>query len=208
MKNIRETFLTLAAKLCTKGDYYEQEGHPKWRRQLPWTTFKIENPLETKSIEGIPTRDIPMICSVDYGEEYFQELMDSDFNHKYSYTYGNRIDNQAVIVIEKLKKGYTNNAQCVIASPYDHSLKDRPCLQVIDFKLLPERKLDMHLYFRSWDIFALPYNLIGLSYFFEYIAEESDYKVNHMYCVSSGLNCRDEMVRLLEQINKYMQWGV
>lgn len=208
MKNIREAFLSQVKRLCTNGEYYEQDGHPKLRRQLPWTTFKVINPLETKSIEGIPSRDIPIICSVEYGEEYFQELMHKERHPYYDYTYGNRIMDQDLIVIDKLSFGYTNNAQILITSPDDHKLKDKPCLQLLDFKVIPGKKLDMHLYFRSWDIFALPYNLIGLSYYFEYIAESSDYDVNHMYCVSSGLNCRDEMVGLLEQVNKYMQRGL
>lgn len=206
MKNIREAFLMMVERLCT--DYYVQYGHPKQRRQLPYACMHILNPLETKSIEGIPSRDIPVICSDDYGIEYFKQLMDLNYNPKYSYTYGHRIGVQERIVIRKLKTDYTNNAQCVIASPNDHNLDDRPCLQVIDFKVLSYNKIDMHLYFRSWDIFALPYNLIGLSYFFEYVAEESNCDLNHIYAYSSGLNCRGEMIDLLEKINKYMQRGV
>lgn len=78
-------------------------------------------------------------------------------------------------------------------------------MQLIDFKRLPDKKLDMHLYFRSWDLFALPYNLIGLSYFFDDIGIKAGLDVSTLYVYSSGLNVRNEMIELCEKCGKYLQ---
>jgi len=203
MKNIREAFIMMCREIKEKG--YVQEGHIKGRTQLASVSFTVENPLETREIEGISARDIPIICSKDYGEDYFIELM-NNYAGCYEYTYGQRMANQIDYAVDRLSR-YTNNAQLVIASPQDYKLQHKPCLQTVDFKRLPHNKLDMHLYFRSWDIFALPYNLIGFALFLEYMADRVKCDVNHMYCYSSGLNCRSEMMNILDKVVRYMMHG-
>ena len=200
MKNIREAFIKSSKELLSNG--YNQDGHPKGRVQLSSVAFTVEDPLETKEIEGVQARGIPTICSQEYGEQYFLELM-SPFAGCYEYTYGQRMARQVDYVVSLLTT-YSNNAQLAIASPEDYKLQHKPCLQTVDFKRLPHNKLDMTLYFRSWDIFALPYNLIGFALFFEYMASRTKCDVNHMHCYSSGLNCRAEMKEMLEKIVRYL----
>lgn len=207
MRNIREAFIQHLKVLVNENNInsatYVQEDHEKGRTQLRSASFRIDNPLETKEIEAIPAREIPCVSSVEDGELYFQFLMHRD-RENYDYTYGERIVEQLEYCIEKLST-YTNNAQIIVIDKKDHNLEHRPCLQLIDFKRLPENKLDMHVYFRSWDIFAMPMNLIGLSYLFEYVAENTEIKVNHLYCYSSGLNIRAEMMKIGKKIATYLQ---
>ena len=185
---------------------YEQLTHEKKRIQIPVASFTIFNPLEIREIEGIPSRNIPSICTEQQGIDYFETLLSTD-KGKYDYTYGERIVPQIEIIVDKLSN-YTNNAQIIVVKQDDYSLKNRPCLQWIDFKRLPGNRLDMSVVFRSWDIFAMPYNLIGLAYLFEYIASNTYLTINNMHCFSPGLNCRGDMLGMLKKVVKYMQLGV
>lgn len=199
--NIREAFIMQARRIVSDG--YTQETHSKRRRQLSNTAFSVLSPLQTRDIEGIPGRKIPEICDKYTALEYFQSLFNTD-KGSYDYCYGERIVPQVSSIVEKLSK-YTNNAQIIVIKPDDHELNHRPCLQLIDFKRLPGNLLDMTVYFRSWDIFAMPCNLIGLSYLFELVAYDAELHVNHLHCYSSGLNCRHEMYPMLQEVVKYLQ---
>lgn len=201
MKNIRNAWIVQARNILRFG--YNQETHPKLRRQLNHVSFAITGPLETRSIEGIPNRDIPPICTEQQGIDYFLDLMSED-KGTYDYCYGERIVPQLQNVCNRLQH-YTNNAQVIIIKPEDHKLSHRPCLQLIDFKRLPNNTLDMAIYFRSWDIFAMPYNLIGLTYLFEHVASETQLNINRLHVFSTGLNCRREMLPLLSKVSMYMQ---
>lgn len=214
VNNIREAFLHYLNILCSdivglikfpEDAWYSQETHPKKRRQLYTVACRIIYPQQTQEIEGVPSRKVPWICSLKTCEDYFSEQLMNPDRGEYEYTYGERLVPQLPIIIEKLKKGYTNNAQAVIARPDDHMLSDRPCLQTIDFKRLPASMLDMSLYFRSWDIFALPSNLIGLSYVFEHICVETNLNMAAMYIYSSGLNIRKDMLQTGKDVVKYLQ---
>jgi thymidylate synthase len=216
--NMRNMFIGLCRYLsCEIG--YTQYAHPKKRRQLFFFLGSLSHPLETKQIEGIPSKNIPPIFTQEQGEQYFLELMSPDKGN-YTYTYGERINkkvglkSQLEIIIDKLKTGYTNNAQIHIAEAGDYidcytDKLDKPCLQLIDFKIIPDQphinRLDIHIIFRSWDVFAFPYNVYGLARLSEYVAEHADLKLGNLFCYSSGLNVREEMFELCNNIAKYLQ---
>lgn len=113
---------------------------------------------------------------------------------------------------------------------------DPPCLRLIDFKIIPndvtygldigckikdaiyneddgiyhktQLNLTMHIYFRSWDLWAgLPTNLGGLQLLKEYVADECGLIDGKMYCYSSGLHLykyQEEIARIrtMKQLKK------
>lgn len=74
-KNIRNTFIELCRVFSNSDNYYVQDTHSKQRRQLPFVLLKINNPLETQEIEGIESKQIPVIAYHDTCIEYYTELL-------------------------------------------------------------------------------------------------------------------------------------
>jgi thymidylate synthase len=217
-KNVREAFLVAVDCLVNKNSAYEQP-HKKKRIQIESASFKIQNPVETDCILGISSKNIPVLWSIDKAEKYFQELF-LDEKGKLAYTYGNRLNSpvfpgkkgQLETIIDKIiarkEKGKLcgNNYQIIIIRPEDIYLDDRPCLQLIDFKIRPgnlDFELDMHLYWRSHDIFAFP-QLISFGMLQRAIADMVDIQLGNMYNYESGLNVRGDMLDMLKKINRYM----
>ena len=130
----------------------------------PWT-----RPLAVVTPDGMPapTSDEAIIT-------YFMDyLMTAEKAEGEDYTYGQFISRGINYVINSLNasRGNTNQACLNIGAASPTVYKDPPCLRVIDFKAVDD-KLYMHIYFRSWDLFAgLPQNLGGLQLLKEYVLQ-------------------------------------
>ena len=151
-----------------KGSY---EG--QIRKQLSHLTVVIDEPDTRPLAVYMPENTgIPAPTSEEKIHEYFYEYLATDTKEdKEDYTYGQFIAPQLPAVIDMLNRseGATNQACMTIGDPGSIHLADPPCLRVVDFKVV-EGKLNMSLFFRSWDIFVgFPENLGGLQLLKEYI---------------------------------------
>lgn len=86
----------------------------------------------------------------------------------------------------------------------DH-LPDPPCLRTITFKVV-EKRLNMSVFFRSWDLFAgLPENLGGLQMVKEYVLGELidslDITDGELIAYSDGLHLYEQYFDLVNQLN-------
>ena len=178
-----------------KGSYEQID----FRLQSESTVIEITNPqfdmipIMPAGSEGIaPT-------TMEYVESYFVNyLLNNELAENEQYTYGERITKQIDEVINKLSKyRYNNQMSISISQPDDIYKNDPPCLREIDFKVV-NNKLNMHVYFRSWELWAgLPTNLAGLELLRQYICEISEnYDVKmeggKIFAYSSGLHIYGE----------------
>ncbi len=101
--------------------------------------------------------------------------------------------NQVEEIIKMYKtEGYgTNQAIMEIGMPSDVSLKDPPCLRLIDTRIR-YGKLHFIPYFRSWDLWGgFPSNLGGLQLVKQYMAEEIGVEDGEIIAISKGLHLYD-----------------
>lgn len=175
------------------------------RLQYPSISGYIEYP----AIDMIPIMpegsNIPTPSTQEYVDNYFANyLMNPELGENETYKYSSRIQNpmpkggtQLDRVVNLLKNTpNTNQAVIEIASPVDLDVCwgkdnkcDPPCLRLIDFKVLPKGILSVHVYFRSWDLWAgFPVNLAGLELLKQYVAQETGLVNGPMFFYSSGLH--------------------
>jgi len=118
------------------------------------------------------------------------------------------VPNQVEWIIKHYKeKGYGNN-HCYITVgypesnlAYDMPYKNEaergtsPCLRGIDTKIIEDNGkhyLSLHVYFRSWDLFAgFPENMGGMVMLMEYMANELEVEVGSLYFSAMKLHCYD-----------------
>ncbi len=132
----------------------------------------------------------------DYAANY---LLNKETSHKETYTYGSRMLNfpnpdgtytdQVEWIINHLRE-FPGNNHCAITVPLggDLTLSHAPCLRVVDLKIV-NGKLDISVYFRSWDLWSgFPTNLGGFQLFNEFVAQEIGIPTGKMFAASAGLH--------------------
>lgn len=148
------------------GSYVGQE-----RLQLSNATIVIEEPWTRPLAVNVPEH-LGFAPPTDEASiyQYFEEYLMSDQKEdKEDYTYGEFITKQWDRAVELLSTSKGNTNQCCITIGNEESinLDDPPCLRSISFKVLPSEdgekgKLQMSVFFRSWDLFAgFPENIGG-----------------------------------------------
>jgi thymidylate synthase len=193
------------------------------RLQFPGFSLCIENPQLDRLVRIPEGSNVPAPVAEDEAEEYFYHYI---FGHELAenetYTYGSRLNVSLYQVMEMLNKTpITNQAVIEIAQP-DDTFKcvgkdgklDPPCARLVDFKVIPiydeggslnksKSKLDMHLYFRSWDLYGgMPANLYGFSRLQETVSEYIGIPVGKLYAYSSGLHLYKYQKELAEMRTK------
>lgn len=178
------------------------------RLQFRSVAICIEYPLMERIVKMPEGSNIPAPTSEDKVTDYFYKyIVGAELEENETYTYGSRIMISLPATMEMLKNTpVTNQAVIEVAQPDDtfncigHDGKlDPPCLRLIGFKVIPtyengelsreKSSLDLHCYFRSWDLYAgLPENLAGLSMLQEMVSEYIDIPVGCMYAYSEGLH--------------------
>ncbi len=177
------------------------------RRQLPYVTILIEEPwtrpLAVRTPEGC---GIPAPTDEEKISNYFMEyILGSNKASNEDYTYGMYIAKQISQAIELLNStaGNTNQATITVGEPDSIFQGDPPCLRVISFKVV-EGKLQMTVYFRSWDLFSgLPENLGGLQLLKEYVLTHLDFAVEDgpIVAFSDGLHVYEQYFQLVNVLN-------
>jgi thymidylate synthase len=149
---------------------------------------------------------IPPTTSDEKIQQYFYEYLVTDTKEdKEDYTYGWYAHKQIPRVIEILNKSHGNSNQgCITVGDTESIfLGDPPCLRVIDFKVV-DGKLNMTVFFRSWDCFTgLPENLGGLQLLKEYLLMHLDFPVEDgkIIAYSSGLHLYEMYFPVVNTLN-------
>jgi thymidylate synthase len=205
-----------AVYLCWKHGYDHKIDSGSYcgqlRRQFDFFACEITNP-ETRplAIQFPELMSVPPPNSETQIEDYAANyLLNSDVTNKETYTYGSRMlafpnsdgskTNQVEWIIEHLKK-YPGNNHCAITIPMggDLLLDHAPCLRTVDLKAV-NGKLNIAVYFRSWDLWSgFPTNLGGFQIFNEFIAQEVGIPTGKMFAASAGLHLYEmyfDVVRL------------
>ncbi len=177
------------------------------RRQLDYAVLKIEEPwtrpLAVRMPEGC---GIPSPTSNEKIEEYFMNyIIGAEKSEHEDYTYGQYIAPQVEKAVGILNEaaGNTNQAAITVGEPQSIMQNDPPCLRVITFKVV-KGKLQMGLFFRSWDLFAgLPENLGGLQLLKEYVLTYLDFAVEDgpIVAFSDGLHIYEQYFSLVNALN-------
>lgn len=177
-------------------DYKIEQGsyEGQFRRQLDYVVVKIEEPwsrplaVQTPEGSGIPSpTDEESIV-----EYFFKYIMGNEKSEQEEYTYGEYIVPQIKRVIEILNQshGNSNQATITVGEPNSVYQEDPPCLRSISFKVV-NGKLNMSVYFRSWDLYSgFPENLGGLQMLKEYVLMCLDFDVEdgEIISFSDGLH--------------------
>ncbi len=177
------------------------------RRQLDYAVIKIDEPwtrpLAVRMPEGC---GIPSPTSSDKIEEYFMNyIIRAEKSEQEDYTYGQYIapQIQKAAAILNDASGNTNQAAITVGDSRSIMQEDPPCLRVITFKVV-EGKLQMGLFFRSWDLFAgLPENLGGLQLLKEYLLTFLEFPVEDgpIVAFSDGLHIYEQYFSLVNTLN-------
>lgn len=177
------------------------------RRQLDYAVVRIlepwTRPLAVRTPEGC---GIPSPTSEDKIEQYFMHyIMGAEKSQQEDYTYGQYIVPQVEKAVALLNQagGNTNQAAITVGEPGSILQNDPPCLRVVTFKVV-EGKLQMGLFFRSWDLFAgLPENLGGLQLLKEYVLTYLEFPVEDgpIVAFSDGLHIYEQYFSLVNVLN-------
>ena len=189
-------------------DYTVKQGSyvGQIRRQLDRVLIEIDEPwirpLSPRMPEGggIP----PTTSERKIWDYFYNYIIGNEKSENEDYTYGQYIVPQVPDVIKKLNdsKGNTNQACVQIGDVHSVKLDDPPCLRAIDFKVVVGR-LNMSLFFRSWDLFTgMPENLGGLQLLKEYILSWLNFPVKDgkIICYSSGLHLYEQYFPLVNTL--------
>jgi len=203
--------------LQKKYDYKIEQGSyvGQIRKQLPFVTIRIKEPWK-RPLTPIMPPNIPSPTTDDKIATYFSDyLMDTTLAKNEQYKYATFIYPQIDKIIYKLwnSNGNTNQATISIGNENSINLSDPPCLRVVSFKLV-NNKLNMSVFFRSWDLFAaMPENLGGLQLLKEYILEELQnkeldstnecryYNDGEIIAYSDGLHLYEQYNDLVKMLN-------
>lgn len=195
----------------TRGSYKGQK-----RLEFDFVTLRVKKPSH-QIIPLIPEGSgIPPPTTMEYVQGYLEYLVTGAKTETEDYTYGERLVDPKVRIeedvegkkmmreiplnvnqIEEIIKMYktegygTNQAIMEIGMPSDVSLKDPPCLRLIDTRIR-YGKLHFIPYFRSWDLWGgFPSNLGGLQLVKQYMAEEIGVEDGEIIAISKGLHLYD-----------------
>ena len=177
------------------------------RKQLPFVTIVIDNPW-LRPLSPIMPPNIPGPTNEEKIEKYFTRyLMSEQKDPNEEYTYGEFIVEQIDRIIQLLREscGNTNQATICIGNTKTTFLPDPPCLRHISFKIVDGR-LNMSVYFRSWDLYAgLPENLGGLQLLKEYILANIEDSLpvidGKIIAFSDGLHIYSQYFDLVDCLN-------
>jgi len=197
--------------LCIKNgyDFVVEKGsyEGQIRKQLDSVFITITNP-ETRPLAPILPAGIPAPTDEKKIESYFvNQIMGSEKAENEEYTYGEFITTQIDRIIDLLivSKGNTNQATICIGNSETTFLPDPPCLRSISFKVV-NGKLNMTLYFRSWDLYSgFPENLGGLQLLKDYVLDSicGYFPVvdGSIFAYSDGLHIYEQYFDLVNQLN-------
>ncbi len=197
--------------LCVKKgyDYVVEKGSyaGQIRRQLPYVTIRIKEPGK-RPLAPIMPPGLPLPTDEKKIEEYFYEYLTEDkLKPNEQYTYGSYIKPQLPKIIDILitSRGNTNQARMSIGDRDSVNLDDPPCLRVITFKVV-EKKLNMSVFFGSWDLFSgVPRNLGGLQmlkeYVFAHLPEDMGVSDGELIAYSDGLHIYEYAFELANLLN-------
>jgi len=178
------------------------------RKQLEDVKIIIDKP-GIRPLAPILPPGIPPPTSDEKIEEYFlRYIVGSEKRDNEVYTYGEFISKQLPRILELLisSKGNTNQATICIGNIETTFLDDPPCLRSISFKVV-NGKLNMTVYFRSWDLYAgLPENLGGLQRLKEIVLEyllDAGLRVEdgRIIAFSDGLHLYDQYFQIVDTLN-------
>ena len=175
------------------------------RKQLSHVTIVIDEPGK-RPLSPIMPPGLPGPTNEQRIEEYFERYILSDRKADNEvYTYGTFIVQQLERIIELLNnaKGNTNQACIAIGDSETTFLGDPPCLRLCSFKVV-DGKLEMSVFFRSWDLYAgLPENLGGLQLLKEYVLEHLDFPCEDgaLIAYSDGLHIYDQYFDIVDALN-------
>lgn len=200
------------------------------RKQLRYVTIVIDEPW-TRPLAPIMPPGIPGPTSEEKIDEYFLKYIMAFGEYSYygktvaeiiyiwwyrftakrrgkgyeQYTYGDYIASQVDRIIEILNKakGNTNQACIAIGDVSTTFLSDPPCLRLCSFKVV-EGKLEMTVFFRSWDLYAgLPENLGGLQLLKEYVLTHLDFPCEDgaLIAHSDGLHIYEQYFDIVDSLN-------
>ena len=184
-----------------KGGSYEGQI----RKQLRHVTIVIEEPW-TRPLSPIMPVGIPGPTNEQKIEEYFEQYLLSDrIGENEVYTYGSYIVQQIERIIELLNnaKGNTNQACIAIGDSSTTFLGDPPCLRLCSFKVV-EGKLELSVFFRSWDLYAgLPENMGGLQLLKEYVLAHLNFPCEDGAIIgySDGLHLYEQYFPIADTLN-------
>jgi len=178
------------------------------RKQLEGVKIVIDQP-GTRPLAPILPPGVPPPTSDEKIEAYFlRYIVGSEKSDNEVYTYGEFISKQLVRIVELLvsSNGNTNQATICIGNIETTFLDDPPCLRSISFKVVKGR-LNMTVYFRSWDLYAgLPENLGGLQRLKETVLEylqaaEMQVEDGKLIAFSDGLHLYDQYFQIVDTLN-------
>jgi len=195
-------------------DYHIDSGFYQGQERRQFDFFALEiampetRPLYIEMPEGCP---VPSPNDEQAIENYaLNYLLSGETTKNETYTYGSRmlnfpcldgsVFNQVQWIIDHIKQSPGNNHCCInIPLGNDVTLKHAPCLRSVDFKIV-NGKLDIHVYFRSWDLWAgFPTNLGGFQIFNEYVAQEIGIPTGKMFASSTGLHLYSQYFDVVKQ---------
>lgn len=196
-------------QLCIAGgwDFVVKGGsYPgQIRKQLPMVQVVITEPgTRPLAPQLFPPMEPP--TSDEKITSYFLNyIMSTNPPGNEEYIYGIWIFPQISGVIAKLNaaQGNTNQACISVGDNSCIDMDDPPCLRTIDFKVV-SGKLEMSLFFRSWDLYTgLPENLGGLQLLKEYVLSCLDFPCEDgaIIAYSSGLHIYEQYFALADALN-------
>jgi thymidylate synthase len=164
------------------------EGHE--RKQLASFALEILHP-ESRPL-SIEHNGL-VISTSEAIIKYFGYLTNPEMHENEAYTYGNRISKWLSTIAEMLiDTPGTNQATIEVGRPSDVTLNDPPCLRTISWKVIENKKLQISVFFRSWDcVNGLPFNLGGLQLLNELVAGSAGLKPGPMVAYSDGIHVYD-----------------
>lgn len=197
--------------LCVKNGYdFVVKGGSymgQIRRQLPFVTIVAKTPWSRPLAPQVPPGCPPPTDENYICQDYFPNyLMSTRVKRNEEYTYGTFIVPQLPRAIEifRAANGNTNQACITVGDVRSIKLKDPPCLKLVDFKGV-NGKVNMTVYFRSWDLFSgLPENLGGLQLVKEYFVSEVEdlaFQDGSLIAHSSGLHIYEQYFSLANTLN-------
>ncbi len=179
------------------------------RKQLPYVTIIIDEPY-TRPLSPIMPPNVPGPTNEEKIKAYFvRYIMSREKDPNEEYTYGEFIMDQLDRIIELLieSEGNTNQATIAIGNTDTTFLPDPPCLRSISFKVV-EGRLNMTVYFRSWDLFAgLPENLGGLQLLKEFVFDNilthipGFFQDGKIIAFSDGLHIYEQYFEIVDMLN-------
>ena len=177
------------------------------RKQLPSVCLVIKEPGK-RPLSPIMPPGLPPPTTDEKIEKYFMEyLMEDILRENEQYIYGTFIKPQLPKIIDILliSKGNSNQACISVGDRESVNLLDPPCLRVVSFKVV-EGRLNMTVFFRSWDLFAgLPENLGGLQMLKEYVLVHLQDKLQiidgDIIAYSDGLHLYEQYFDLVNVLN-------